>query len=107
MAISRKLAAAGLFWAALARADGAFPDSQALFLPGDQPNRFLLSTNFGIVESVNGAQTWDIMCEYAMLSPNAYLYQMGPGPDHRLLALTTAGPFSMRRRSTPPLPPRF
>ncbi len=30
-----------------ARADGAFPDSMALFLPADRPHELVLATNFG------------------------------------------------------------
>jgi hypothetical protein len=80
-----------LFAAAVAHADGAFPNSQILFLPPDQPHRLVLSTNFGLIQSLDDGRTWDIRCEIAMLAPNASLYTMGPGPDHRLIALSLNG----------------
>jgi len=80
--------------AAAAHANGAFPDSQALFAPEDQPGRLLLTTNFGVVVTQDEGQTWNIMCEVATCGVqgcNAFLYQMGPAPDHRLLSVSYTG----------------
>jgi hypothetical protein len=76
---------------ATAWANGAFPDSQNMFAPADQPNRLLLSTNFGLIQSVDNGVTWDIFCEIGELAPNAFLYEVGPPPDHRLVAVSENG----------------
>jgi hypothetical protein len=77
--------------ASAAWADGAFPGSEAIFAPVDQPDRALLATNFGLVVTSDGAQSWRLICEMAELAPNAFIYQVGPATDHRLLAVSLNG----------------
>jgi hypothetical protein len=91
MTVDPRLAASVLLATAVAHADGAFPNSQNLFLPADQPQRWVLSTNFGLIQSLDDGQSWDIRCEISMFAPNASLYTMGPSPDHRLIALSLNG----------------
>ena len=73
---------------AAARADGAFPDSFALFAPSDQAGALRLATNFGLVVSSDGAQSWHYVCENAIIA-FASLYT--EGPDDALYAVSTLG----------------
>jgi hypothetical protein len=93
---------AGLCWSLLtlslgwqlfarpAHADNAFPDSQNLITPAAIPNQILLATNFGLVMSVDGGQTWTWTCEQTQ-NNFATLYQLGPPPMNRLFATSLAG----------------
>jgi hypothetical protein len=72
------------------RANGAFPDSQSIILPPDQPHRIMLSTNFGVIISDDDGATWHWICEQAV-GPQANRYQMGPAPNDWLLAVNAAG----------------
>src|SRR5262245_46799821 len=47
----------------VARANGAFPDSENILTPADRPQDILLVTNFGLVSSSDGGQTWLWSCE--------------------------------------------
>src|SRR6184192_1327229 len=60
-----------------AHADGAFPDAFAMFAPADQANTLRMATNFGLVFSNDGAQTWHYVCEQAVIT-FATLYAEGP-----------------------------
>ena len=73
-----------------ARADGAFPDSQNIMTPASLPNEILLGTNFGLVLSVDGGQTWTWTCEQTQ-NNFATLYQLGPPPGNRLFGTSLAG----------------
>src|SRR5579862_58393 len=73
-----------------ARANGAFPDSQSIILPPDQPHRILLSTNFGVIVSEDDGATWHWICEQAVGSL-ANRYQIGPSPNDWLFAVTAGG----------------
>jgi hypothetical protein len=73
---------------ALARADGAFPDSQGLLLPTDRPNDIMLATTFGVVISIDGGQTWTYSCEMLSNGNLANQYNIGPPPRDRIFALT-------------------
>jgi hypothetical protein len=77
-------------WPAAARANGAFPDSQTVITPADRPNQIILVTNFGLVISENGGQSWQWSCE---VDNNAFgqLYQLGPAPRRRLFTSATKG----------------
>ena len=68
-----------------ARADGAFPDSQVILTPADLPGEIILVTNFGLIASEDGGQSWLWSCEGP---DNAYgaFYQLGLAPRHRLYA---------------------
>jgi MYXO-CTERM domain-containing protein len=72
----------------LARANGAFPDSQNVITPAAFPNTILLATNFGLVSSLDGGHAWTWTCEQP-LNSYATFYQMGP--TGRLYAISSAG----------------
>jgi hypothetical protein len=76
--------------AAPARADGAFPDSQNILTPESLADEILLATNFGLVLSSDGGQTWTWTCEQSQNS-FATLYQIGPPPGNRLFATSGLG----------------
>ena len=79
---------AGLLSAVPARAlaDGAFPDSQSVITPADRPQEIILPTNFGLVISEDGGQSWQWSCEREA-NAYGYLYQQGPAPRHRLFTV--------------------
>ncbi len=81
--------------AGAAGANGAFPDSQAILLPPDQPHRILLSTNFGVILSDDDGATWHWICEQA-IGPQANRYQLGPAPNDYVFAVTSMGLASSR-----------
>lgn len=70
----------------LARADGAFPDSQIILTPLDRPREIILVTNFGLIQSEDGGATWLWSCEQAANMYGAY-YQLGLPPRDRLYTL--------------------
>jgi len=80
------LTLAALAGARDARADGAFADSQRLFLPPERPAQLVLATNFGLVTSDDGGRRWSWVCEQP-LAPDATAYQLGPPPARRLFAI--------------------
>ena len=71
---------------AAVRADGAFPAGEAVLVPADRPNEITLVTNFGVVRSEDGGQSWTWSCER---DENAFaiFYQLGPPPRRRLFAI--------------------
>jgi hypothetical protein len=71
---------------ARAHANGAFPDSENILTPADRPQEIVLVTNFGLVSSADGGQTWLWSCEQEG-NALAILYQLTPLPRDRLLAL--------------------
>jgi hypothetical protein len=72
-------------------ADGAFPDSFGIFAPSDQPQRLILSTNFGMIISEDNGATWYLVCENAENSPYASLYALGPPPADRIGVVSQVG----------------
>jgi hypothetical protein len=78
-----------LAWAVPARANGAFPDSESVLVPAALPNEIALGTNFGVVLSKDGGQTWTWSCEQG--GSNASLYQIGPAPLNRIYAIGLVG----------------
>jgi hypothetical protein len=76
---------------AVARGDGAFPDSFALFAPADQPSRLVLATNFGLLRSEDDGATWFLVCEQAMNAYNAFLYGQSVPPLDALGAASPSG----------------
>jgi photosystem II stability/assembly factor-like uncharacterized protein len=73
-----------------ARANGALPDSLGILLPGDQPQRMIAATNFGLLSSEDDGATWYWVCE-DVIGMLPTLYQVGPAPEDRLLAVTVDG----------------
>jgi hypothetical protein len=80
------LAAVALLGPASARADGAFPDGQTILAPRDLAGTLVLATNFGVVRTSDGGTSWIWTCEQAA-NNFGRLYQMAPGPGHRLFAI--------------------
>jgi len=70
-----------------ARADGAFPASEAILLPADRPASIVLATNFGLILSEDGGATWQWTCERPETAMGA-LYAVGAPPDDRLFGLS-------------------
>jgi hypothetical protein len=70
-----------------AAANGAFPDSDAVLLPADQPQQIVLSTNFGLILSDDGGATWQWTCERPETSM-ASSYMLGAPPADRLYSLS-------------------
>ncbi|MCK6546478.1 hypothetical protein L6R52_11560 [Myxococcota bacterium] len=90
LATAAALALVGALAPARANANGAFPDSMAIFLPKDAPARVILATNFGLLLTDDDGATWDWVCEQAV----AYyvpLYQLGAPPASDLYAITSDG----------------
>jgi chloramphenicol-sensitive protein RarD len=75
---------------ARAHANGAFPDSLAVLLPEDQPDRIYVATNFGLVRSDDAGATWGVVCEEA-IGTLTTLYSVGGAPSDRVLAITLDG----------------
>src|SRR3954464_7579747 len=73
-----------------ARADGAFPDSEAVLVPADRPHQLLLATNFGLIRSEDDGAIWTWTCEQDPLGARTF-YQFGPSPPHRLFAIDVQG----------------
>jgi hypothetical protein len=69
--------------AAPAVADGAFPASDAILLPADRPQQIVLSTNFGLIISDDGGDTWQWTCERPETSM-ASSYVVGAPPADRI-----------------------
>ena len=80
------LVAAAVLPARAARANGAFPDSQSILAPAALPREISVVTNFGVVRSGDGGQTWLWSCEQ-MANALGYLYQYGAAPRNRLFAI--------------------
>lgn len=53
-------------WAPDARANGRFPESNAIFFAGSDPNLVLLRTTFGLVTSHDRGKNWDWVCEQSV-----------------------------------------
>jgi MYXO-CTERM domain-containing protein len=68
-----------------ARADGAFPASDAVLLPVNRPQEIILSTNFGLIITDDGGATWQWTCEQAATSM-ASSYALGAPPQELLYA---------------------
>src|SRR3569833_2349069 len=84
-----RIAAAALALAAapaIARADGAVPDSQIIITPAAPSREIILVTNFGLIQSEDDGGTWLWACEQ---TANTYgvFYQLSPPPRHRLYVL--------------------
>jgi hypothetical protein len=76
--------------AATARGDGAFPDSLGILLPADDPDRVIVATNFGLIATGDGGQTWTWSCEPHPTGVTNR-YQLGPPPLDRLFAVADTG----------------
>jgi hypothetical protein len=70
-----------------ALANGAFPESEAVLLPVDHPQRIILSTNFGLIISDDDGATWQWTCEQPQTSA-ASTYAIGAPPQEFLYALS-------------------
>jgi MYXO-CTERM domain-containing protein len=86
----RAIAVAAVLHAGVARANGAFPDSQSIMTPEARPHEIRLATNFGVISSDDDGQTWVWSCERAETN-NGSLYQMGPAPKNRIYTVSSQG----------------
>jgi len=69
--------------------DGAFPDELSVYLPPGSPNRIMLGTNFGLVISEDGGQSWRFVCELFITNSGADIvnyYKVGS--DGSIIAVT-------------------
>ncbi|MDB4934188.1 MAG: BNR/Asp-box repeat domain protein [Labilithrix sp.] len=57
------VAIAAAAWPSEARANGRFPESNAIFFSQNDPNAVLLRTTFGLIDSRDRGKTWDWVCE--------------------------------------------
>jgi hypothetical protein len=89
LALSLLLTAGALLRLTPARADGGFPDAQQILLPADRPRQIILGTNFGLIFSEDGGETWLFSCEHG-LSAYAGPYRLAPLPSHRIFAITAS-----------------
>ena len=72
------------------RANGAFPDGEQMLFPRSHPDHMFVATNFGLVLSEDGGESWQWVCESPfILTALAHLYQLGAGM--RVFAVSTAG----------------
>jgi MYXO-CTERM domain-containing protein len=71
----------------IARANGALPASLGIILPADRPQEIVLATNFGLLLSDDGGQSWLWTCEQGF-STGGYLYAQSAPPRRRLLAVS-------------------
>jgi hypothetical protein len=71
-------------------ADGAFPDSMRILLPGDSPQQIILGTNFGVIVSNDGGAHFHLICEEAIATAgeNVTQYLLGPPPAFALYAMS-------------------
>ena len=81
------LALGVLLHAAPALSHGDFPEVRQVLLPPDRPQQIILGTNFGLIFSENGGETWLYSCDHGM-SAYAGPYLLGGESSHRLFALT-------------------
>ncbi len=70
-----------------AHGNGALPASLGVLLPADRAQEILLATNFGMILSDDGGQSWLWTCERDATSMG-YLYTVGPPPRDRIYALS-------------------
>jgi photosystem II stability/assembly factor-like uncharacterized protein len=77
-----------------ARADGAFPEAQAVLLPSDRPKQIILATTFGLVFSDDDGATWSYACEKAGATQNGLQYSVGPPPQDRIYLSADGAPIS-------------
>jgi hypothetical protein len=66
---------------------GTFPEVRQILLPPERPQQIVLATNFGLIFSENGGETWEYSCEHG-ISAYAGPYLLGGGPSGRILAMT-------------------
>jgi hypothetical protein len=59
-----------------ARANGAFPDSQAIYAPSAHPHQLVLGTNFGLLVSEDDGRSWYWVCEQT-IGPLPYFFPVG------------------------------
>ncbi len=76
--------------AGTARANGAFPDSEAILLPDEDPHQVVLGTNFGLVISEDDGATWRWICESPMTT-GAHFFSLAAVPSRRLFTVSREG----------------
>src|SRR5262249_19824359 len=56
----------------------------------EEPLRLIQASNFGLIHTEDGGDTWPWICEEA-IGPLAFQYQLGPAPNRILFALSNDG----------------
>jgi hypothetical protein len=76
-----------------ARANNAFPDTGQVLLPPDRPDTIVVGTNFGLVITEDGGASWRWTCEHDE-GVGGIVYELAPGPRHRVLTLADGMAFT-------------
>ncbi|HVY38877.1 MAG TPA: hypothetical protein VHM31_13120 [Polyangia bacterium] len=87
------LGVAAMLAARGSRADGAFPDATSVLLPPGEADAITLATNFGLIATADGGQTWVWSCETPLLN-GGRSYQIAAddrGGIRRIVALSSWG----------------
>ncbi len=66
------------------------PEAQRVLLPPDRPEQIIVATNFGLIFSDDGGESWLFSCEHG-LSNYASPYLLGPEPPDRIFGMTAGG----------------
>jgi hypothetical protein len=78
-------------WPSEARANGRFPESNAIFFAQNDPNVVLLRTTFGLVDSRDRGKTWDWVCERSVGLAGVEDPMYSVTPDGTILSSTFQG----------------
>jgi hypothetical protein len=70
------------------RAHGTTPETRQILLRDDRPEQIILATNFGLIASEDGGETWLFSCERG-LSDYAGPFLLGAPPSSRMFAMTS------------------
>ena len=82
------IALSALLGGTLARAHGSAPEPRQILLRADHPEQIILATNFGLIFSEDGGETWLFSCERG-ISDYAGPYLLGAPPSNRILGMTS------------------
>jgi hypothetical protein len=77
-----------LLGATPAGAHGSAPEPRQLLLPADRPEQIILATNFGLIFSEDGGETWLFSCERG-ISDYTDRYLLGAQPSSRIFGMTS------------------
>ena len=74
-----------------ARANGRFPETNAIFFAANDPNTVLLRTTFGLIISRDRAQSWDWVCERSIGLAGVEDPMYAVTPDGTIMSSTFQG----------------
>jgi hypothetical protein len=87
-ALPLMISLSALLWATPARTHGSVPEPQQILLRADRPEQLIVATNFGLIFSEDGGETWLFSCEHGA-SAYAGQYLLGAPPSNRILGMTS------------------